>query len=245
MKCNNCGMENSVGTRYCSYCGNKIQNNNLQGNNSSNKNNGDAPLILGIISIALFIFGLRLVAIITSTIGLIMAIRSEDNNNRTVSIVMNGLVLGLSLIMLILLVILVIFLSVSLGDVWGDTKEHYNDDYQDDYEYVEKINGTYNCHTYDSDKYVKIITIDDDTIKIEDYDNPLGTYLSGPYNTEYVSYSGNVYQLKVNVKEKYENGDEIPSDYRMNIDMTFSNEKVDVSIDYVDDYRCDIAHNGI
>jgi len=244
MKCNNCGMENSSGTIYCSYCGNKFQNNNYQGNNSSNKNNGDTPLILGVISIVLFLFGLRLVAIITSTIGLIMAIRSENNNNRTVSIVMNSLVLGLSLIMLILLVILVIFLSVGLGDIWK-TEEYLNDDYQDDYEYVEKINGTYNCHSYYSDKYEKVITIDDEIITIEDYDNPLGTYLSGPYSTEYVSYSGNVYQLKVNVNEKYENGDEIPSNYKMNIDMTFSDDKVDVSIDYVDKYRCDIVYNGI
>ena len=249
MKCEVCGTENEYGTSFCRNCGHELikeQNNYEMNNQSAPKKNDEinAPIILGIVSLAMALMGFPLVPTITAIIGLVLAIKVKNDNNKILAIILNGAALFIKLIQFVV-IIFILLAALAIGEAYEDSYSY------DSYEPFESndtsmIEGTYYCSKkhHNSDEFEKIVTIDEEVIKIEDYESPLETYLTGGYTSKYNSVLEQ-YDINIYVEEEYKDGEEQKSDYKMHLNINVDDDKYDITIDHNDIYECQKRFEGI
>ena len=117
MYCKNCGNKCNEGEKYCTVCGNPIESNIQNTNNSKNQN--DYPIIFGIL--ACILFAVPLVSVPLAIISIVTGINQrKEEKNATIGIILGIISILLSIIIIIGIILLVTFAVNKVDNVIDD-----------------------------------------------------------------------------------------------------------------------------
>lgn len=241
MYCTKCGSPNAEGTKYCTSCGNELNNsnfnqqfnngnvNNLNSNvpnnqiynnqNIAQKNNNDnkygkTSMILGIVSISTsLIFSVFILPV--SIVGIVLGAKSKNDSKGIVGIVLNSIS--------IVLIILEIF---ALCFIFGLIFNEYSN-----YSYE----GNYKCAAYQSDVDVTKLTkdidfqlADDKTFTMIQHDNSGISSIKGTYNLVGTNFESTqntyTYTLNLNATERIVEGKTFSDPYTTQYSISFNDD---------------------
>ena len=112
MKCNFCGTELKGYEKYCHNCGSKVNDEVITVDEFHKSTEGarSGSIVLGIVSlVGVFLFIFSPISLILSIIGLVLAIKSNNNVKNPTGIILNSISLFLSVVATAIICLIIYF----------------------------------------------------------------------------------------------------------------------------------------